>query len=85
MAKTLARHGCHRVQYSVFLAPFMDQKDHVKMLADVQKISQSSVGFCAKDSVLVVSIQHKTQLDLVALGTDTAVQLLTIKKLMTII
>jgi CRISPR-associated endonuclease Cas2 len=85
MAKTLARHGCHRVQYSVFLAPFMERKDHMKLLADVQKITKGHSGFSATDSVLVVAMQDKTQLDLVAMGTDMAVQLMTEKNIMALL
>ena len=67
-AKLLERHGCSRVQRSVFAAPFLERKQLARL--------QSALRHCyarqplsAADSVLIIPLREELAADMAVFGT----------------
>jgi CRISPR-associated endonuclease Cas2 len=67
VAKKLCRHGCRRVQRSVFVAGFMERRDYQRLVSDL-RVSERQFG--SGDSLLVVGLEERTALDVLVFGDN---------------
>ena len=54
-AKTLAKHGCNRIQKSVFVAPAMVHKDLDRLRADLLRLLEGK-NLGAQEGILVIPL-----------------------------
>jgi len=67
-AKALERHGCTRVQRSVFVAPNMDKKQLLRLQADLQRLLAGR--HAPGDSLLVVPLRDEHVAEIRAIGDN---------------
>lgn len=67
-AKALQRHGCTRVQRSVFVAPNMDKKELARLLADLQRLLAGR--HAPGDSLLVLPLRDEHVAEIRAIGEN---------------
>ena len=67
-AKILARHGCNRVQKSVFVAPELLKKHLLRLQADLQRLLAGHLS--AGDSVLLVPLREEESGQIVCWGDN---------------
>ena len=67
-AKVLARHGCTRVQRSVFVAPHLDKKQLARVLADLQRLLAGR--HAPGDSLLLVPLRDEHVAEIRVIGDN---------------
>lgn len=67
-AKVLARHGCNRVQRSVFVAAHMDKKQLARLQADLQRLLAGH--HAPGDSLLIVPLRDEHVAEIRAIGDN---------------
>ncbi|MCC6461564.1 MAG: CRISPR-associated endonuclease Cas2 [Saprospiraceae bacterium] len=67
-AKALARHGCSRVQKSVFVAPALPKKHLLRLQADLQRLLAGHLA--PGDSVLLVPLGAEESAQILCFGEN---------------
>ena len=67
-AKALARHGCARVQRSVFVAPQLDKKQLGRLQADLQRLLAGR--HAPGDSLLIVPLRDEHVAEIRSIGDN---------------
>ncbi|MCW5921256.1 MAG: CRISPR-associated endonuclease Cas2 [Saprospiraceae bacterium] len=79
-AKILERHGCHRVQRSVFVAPYLERK-HLVRLRGALKQCYARQPLSPDDSLLLVPLREEYVADIEVLGVNNIITALAEKPL----
>ena len=85
MAKLLIRHGCERVQKSVFLAANINKEELMQMKAEAKQLMQQHSAYRPTDSLICFSIQKQSIPDMLWEGNTMELKRILEEKLFVLI